>query len=376
MWAVRCKVVGVRNPFRLTASSPTPGDRVDAALVGVTRPDLSAAAVVPHQVGIQSPFHEVDHLRSVVWADLQGREAQVLTRQTAMGIPAVARQRHLLAGTGAKAPLRQVDAQGTPTPDQPDWLTTGYGHMSAWHRMLWTLDDLLFHPFSVWWAERDTSGLVVGGVERVPTERWETDEVDRLLVDGQLVDEAEVIVIPGPHEGILNFGSTTLLRTLDNLESAARAARNPSAYLELHYTGDEPLTPEQKTELLNSWAKARRGEFGGVAFTGRNVEVREHGSHEAALLIDGRNADAVDVSRLVSSPAAMADATSAGASLTYETTEGRNGQFLDYGASLYMDAVAARLSMDDVVGPGLRVAFDTTGLTSATRPATGTGVQE
>jgi hypothetical protein len=67
----------------------------------------------------------------------------------------------------------------------------------------------------------------------------------------------------------------------------------------------------------------------------------------------------------------MADATNAGASLTYETTAGRNGQFIDYGVGLYMDAIAARLSMDDVVPRGQRTAFDVTQLTVTSPLPTG-----
>jgi hypothetical protein len=334
-----------------------------AAALEAGRPELTAAAALaPHQVGPASPFNEPNHLQAIVWADLTDQTATMLTRAGAMSIPALARQRHLMAGVAAKCPLVLLDTAGTAATEQPSWLTAGTGILSAYHRMLWTVDDLLFHPFSVWrWTDADIP-------ERIPTERWEVDEVDRLKIDGEYAREEDVIVIPGPHEGILNFGAAALRRVIDNLDSAARAARNPSAYLELHYTGSEPITDAQKTELLADWAKARRGENGGVAYTGPNLEVKEHGTHEAHLLIEGRNADAVDVSRMVSSPAAMADATSAGASLTYETGETRNTQFLDYGASLYMDSIAARLSMDDVSPPGFRVGFDVTGITSLSAP--------
>lgn len=335
-------------------------------------PDLEAAATAPRQVGWQSPMSSPDNLQAVVWADLTGQEAALVTRDGAMGIPALARQRHLICGVGARCPLRLVDTTdltpGAPPPiltEQPDWLTQGTNGVSAYHRMLWTLDDLIFHPFSVWAVER--KGSKVGPIvwaERVATDRWEVEQdTDRLLIDDAPVDESEVLVILGPHEGILNFGAGPIRRTLDNLEAAARAARNPAAYLEIHYDGEEPLTSTQKATLLSDWAAARRGEFSGVALTGRNTTIHEHGTHESHLLIEGRNADAVDMSRLVSSPSAMADATAAGASLTYETTTGRNVQFLDYGASLYMDAIAARLSMDDVAEPGQGVAFDVTRLT-------------
>lgn len=348
------------------------GDITEAAIVQATRPgpDVAAsAALVPHQVGIASPLSEPNHLQAVVWADLTGQEAGLMGRSDAMAVPALARQRHLMVGVAARCPLRVVDQAGSPVATQPAWPTQGHGVMSAYHRMLWTVDDLIWHPFSVWW--RDDQG---DPGPRIPTERWETDEVDRLLVDGELVDEDQVVIIPGPHEGLLNFGAPALARIVDNLEAAARAARNPAAYLEIHYTGTEPISPEAKETLLDDWAKARRGERGGVAFTGPNLEVKEHGTHEAHLLIEGRNADSVDASRLISSPSAMADAEAG--SLTYETAQGRGQQFLDYGAALYMDSIAARLSMDDVCEEGLRVIFDTTNLTALSSAATAPAPQE
>jgi hypothetical protein len=77
---------------------------------------------------------------------------------------------------------------------------------------------------------------------------------------------------------------------------------------------------------------------------------------------------------MISSPAAMADAEAG--SLTYETTSGRGQQFLDYGAKFYMDPIAARLSMDDVVPRGQRTAFDTGQLTTITPAATGPATED
>lgn len=335
-------------------------------------------ASMPSQVG-PAPWPgaaaEPNHLNAVVWADLVGADQLPPGRAQAMAIPALARQRHLVCGTGAGCPLRAIDgATDTPLPVQPRWMNRTDGLSSPWHRMLWTLDDLVFHGWSVWDAQR---GYGEGGTrpllsaERIAVERWEVDPAGRLLVDGELRAAETLIVIPGPHEGILNFGAPALRRTIDNLEAAANAARNPSAYLELHYTGDDQMTDDQIDAFIARWAKARRGDNGGVSFTNKYLEVKEHGSHEAQLLIEGRNADAVDMSRIVSSPAAMTDATSAGASLTYETTTGRNTQFIDYGVKLYLDAIAARLSMDDVVPRGQRSAFDMSDATSLTPAPTG-----
>lgn len=347
----------------------------------VTEAELQASAVVaPMHLGIQSPDawqQNPNTLQSVVWADVTGNPGP-LTRGDAIAIPALARQRHLLCGVGAGCPLVVVDGPAnTPAAEQPLWTSRTDGQLSPWHRMLWTIDDLMFHGWSLWRATRGYRQYATAGPgplltgERIPTELWDTDAAGRIRVGGEYVSAGEVILIPGPHEGILNMAPGALRRTIANLDAAANAARNPSAYLELHYTGDDQLTDEQIDAHIARWARARKGENGGVSWTNKVLEVKEHGTHQEHLLIEGRNADAVDMSRLVSSPSAMADATAAGASLTYETTEGRNSQFLDYGAGLYMAAVAARLSMDDIVPRGQRTAFDTSALTAKTIPTTG-----
>lgn len=353
----------VRNPLRL------PSKAYADALAAHVELTAAHAAVRPQ---LASPFTPTpSHLQAVVWADLVGADFAPLDRAHAIGLPPIARQRHLICGTTARSPLVVLE-RDTPLPEQPRWATRTDGSVSPYHRMLWTADDVLFYGWSCWRATRGAgteSPLLT--VERIPYSRWEEDEAGRIRIDGEYPSADEVILIPGPHEGILNMAPGAIRMALENAQSASNAARNPSAYLELHYTGDEDLPDEKIDAYIARWAAARRGENGGVAWTNKVIEVREHGTHESHLLIEGRNADAVDMSRLVSSPAAMADATSAGASLTYETTQGRNGQFLDYGVSLYMDAIAARLSMDDVVPRGKRTGFDTSSIQALTPAATG-----
>jgi hypothetical protein len=348
-----------------------------AAQVAVSRSyePVTAAryGTMPVVVGPASPFHDDNHLQAVVWADLLGQEFSPITRAGAMSAPAVARHRHLLVGTGARCPLVRLAADGTRLPT-PRWATRTDGELSPYHRMLWTLDDCVFHGWSVWLADR-LDDNTLDTATRIAPDRWETDPAGRILVDGELVSAEQLILIPGPHEGILNFGAAALRRILDNLDSAAKAARNPSAYLELHYTGDTPMSAEDRAAIIQGWVDARRGQNGGVAWTNKWLEVKEHGSHEAHLLIEGRNADAVDAARMMSNPASMADASS-GDSLTYENKEGRQGQLLDYGVSLYLDSIAARLSMDDVVPETERMAFDTSAVRAITEPSTGPSYED
>jgi hypothetical protein len=205
---------------------------------------------------------------------------------------------------------------------------------------------------------------------RLPWSTWTVDERGAITdPDGRPFPDNALRVFPGPHEGLINFASRTI-RSASVLETtAADVARRPFR-VELHQTTDIELTKAERAELITATRQAL-ADNAGILFTNAAVETKDHPIDSADLLIDGRNAAAVDIARAVSIPAAMIDATTAGASLTYETTQGRNAEWIDYGLSLYMGAITARLSMDDVVPQGSSSSFDTTDLTALSVPATG-----
>lgn len=322
--------------------------------------------------GIASPWTDADSLSRIMWEDVYGADTpRPMTRARAMGIPAVARARHLIAGTIARCPLTVW--RGDTQLESPLWTTATDNDTSPYHRALWTVDDLLFSGWSLWRVTRAGGELLRAG--RIGIHRWRIDDDLRVMVDDKPVNSDDVVLIPGAHEGLLNFDAGAPLRQAANVEAAAaKAAENPSAYLDLHYTGERELTDAEIDANIARWIRARRGNSGGVGWSSKYLEVKELGAYGDHLLVEGRNAEAVNVARLASVPAAMIDATAAGASLTYETTEGRNAEFIDYGLSLYLDPIAARLSLDDVVPRGHSVRWDTSELRalapSATGPAT------
>lgn len=333
----------------------------------------TGAGTVAPQLG--SPWADRSVLESIVWADLLDVETLPLTRAEAMAVPAAARARHLLCSTIAGCPLIAVlGAEQLPLAQTPAWMYRTDGPVSPWHRMLWTVDDLLWSGWSLWAVDRGADGFPIKA-DRVPRDLWSFDADGRVLVDEQPVNADQVLLIPGPHEGLLTFAARTLRQASRLERSAARHAENPVPSLELHQTEDVELTKDERDELVTAWVAARASSTGAVGFTSYGVEARPLGVVPEQLLIEGRNAAAVDVARHVGMPASMLDATSAQASLTYETTQGRNQQFLDYGVSLYLDAIRARLSLDDVMPRGQRAAFDTSGLTAPadtpTTPAEG-----
>jgi hypothetical protein len=326
------------------------------------------ARVTP-QVG--SPWTTGD-LSSIVWADIFGGDTVPVTRTTAIAVPAVAKARHLLCSVIGPLPLLSFTGP-TKDVDQPVWMQRTDGDLSPFHRMVWTVDDLLFHGWSLWAVKRGalSDSAPILAAAHVPYDRWDVDSQGFICVDSQRVQAGQGVLIPGPHSGLLNDSAPMVRMAADNLQAAANAARNPNPNIDLHYTGDEPLPDDQRDAMLQSWSDARRGLNGGVGYTNKYVEARTLGSHLDKLLIEGRNADAVDIARAAGVTASSLDATAAGASLEYTTAATRNQELLDYGVKFYMDAISSRLSQDDCLPRGRRTAFDLTEFTTLTPTPTG-----
>ena len=345
----------------------------------------------------------MDWLQPQIWADdpnhleqvqlpydLFGLAPRRLTRRQAIAVPAVARARHLTCGTIARLPLivlagetrldplpswcQATDGQtGTLTGEESRRL--GIGPQSPWQRMIWTVDDLLFHGRCLWAATELDADQRPLRLARVPIGQWDLDPDTAAVTDpdGQPYP-LPCVLIEGPHEGILAIGSESIARAHELEESAAEIARTPFR-LELHQKAGDPLSDAEIGALVKK-ARAALRKNHGVLFTNAALETKIHKIDSSALLIAARNADAVDIARHVSMPAAMLDATSAGASLEYETLAGRNDQWIDYGLSLYTAAIEARLGMDDVVPRGQRVAFDVSTLTDPDPATTGTPTED
>lgn len=333
-------------------------------------PDGHVIEAAAHNVQFETPFptNVMTPLQTVAWQGLVGDDLLLQlppTRQEAMSIASVARGRGLICGFIARLPLLAYDDKGEPLATQPEWLTHTGGWLSPFNRMLATVDDLIFYGFSLWRVVRSEFDKSVIAASRVPYENWCFSEDGTQILIGQGADarparESEYILIPGIHEGILVIGARTIRQYSNLLKSADRAAACPNAYLELHDEGDTQLTTTEIDELITRWAAARKGLNGGVAYTNKTLKLVEHGAANEHLLIEGRNAAAVDVARLMGIPAALIDAQAQVGGLTYETTQSRNAEFLDYGLAPYIAAIASRLSQDDVSPKGTRIDFEVT----------------
>lgn len=320
---------------------------------------------------LSSPW-AVGDLSSIVWADVLGLEVLPPSRAEAMQVAALARAVNLFKTTIARCPLTVLTG-AEPVAPLPTWCQRTDGLTSPFHRMLWTVDDLIFHGESLWIRLNGADGFPLSA-DRLPYEDWSVDSAGAILIGAEPVDTSKVIYLPGPHEGILKYGARAI-RQASALETSALDTAQHPFRVHLHQVTDEEPSDQEKRDLIAA-ARQAMYENSGVLYTNQAVTVELLTFDSSALLIEGRNAASVDMARIVSSPAALVDATSAGASLTYETVAGRNGELIDYGLSGYMAAVAARLSMDDVVPRGQRVAFDTSQLSTLTPSPTGPATED
>ncbi|MGB3604232.1 MAG: phage portal protein [Gordonia sp. (in: high G+C Gram-positive bacteria)] len=323
------------------------------------RTALAAPAAVAGQVRYLSPYDDSNHLLSVVapdWLPSNG----AMTRELAMSVPAVKRARNIICTTIARIPLDAYrgDAALTGT-DRPLWLDRTDGPISPYHRMVWTIDDLLFSGWSLWAVKRNTAGQVIAA-DRVPINAWRIDGANVIYIYPNgvetIADPSSIVLIPASDEGLLAQPGP-IRHAADLLNAASTAAANPAAYLDLHQTNGYDMTDDERDRIINSWRSARRGENGGVAFSSAGIEVRELGTFNEHLLLDGRNAAALDIARAMSVPALVLDAAT-DSSMTYVNAQAKAQDLIDYGLSAFMAPVAARLGLDDVSPRGTSIRFN------------------
>lgn len=323
--------------------------------MGIIADAVQLARMLAPPQALASPLADTSVLAPVLIPTIDDAPA---SRDQAMTVPALLRARNLICSTVGRM---QIIAHkgGVDLPQQPAWISRTDGPLSPFHRALWTADDLLFHGWSLWSVTRDFHGHVLTA-DRINFADWSFAPDGRVLVLGQSVPANNVVLIPGIHEGILRHGASTIREALAISAGVTRAVETPAAAIELHQTNDRPITLEEIERLKADWVKARKGAGGGVAYTSSAIEVKEHGAPREHLLVEGRNAVAVDIARLAGIPASMIDATLGGTSLSYSNTASRLAELIAFGIAPMMAALTARLGMDDVVPRGVALRIDTT----------------
>jgi hypothetical protein len=326
----------------------------------------ASATASPVRTDIASPFSAND-LNKVVWSDVFGTQPTIITREEALAIPAVHKARALVISLIADKPLIAFRDPETRLPSQPTWTRRTNGAVSPWHRMAMTLDDLIFYGWSLWATKRGASGQVLDA-ERVPVGLWRFGErgvvevIDPDSGSYRVADEREVVLIPGPSEGLIQYAARSFGGAIAIEDSWVKRAQSPIPLVELHQTQESDITPAEAEKYVKDWDAARIK--GATAFTPHDIEAKALGTVSADLYIEGRNASRLDVANFFNLPASLLDGSVSEASLTYSTQQGDANEVALYALPYWIRPIEGRLSQDDVVPAGQFVRFDISGFVS------------
>lgn len=303
-------------------------------------------------------------LTQIVIDDIFGDMLEVVDRPNAMKVPAVARGRHLLVGAISDLPLIAYRGEARLDP-QPTFLYRS-DSVSPWHRMAFTVDDLIFHDCSLWGRVNGADGFPVDAW-RIPIEAWTVDDHGRILVNDesgnpQPVEANQVIFFPGPGGGLLTDGRDTIRGARGIDKAWTGRTRSPIPPTLFRQVEQGTVTQTEVTALIEAWAAARTNpETAGVAFVPYGLEATfPNTADDSQLFIEGRNAVRLDIANFLNIPASLLDGSTATASLTYVTTEGQKSSFHEQSLRYWTAPIEHRLSMDDIVPRGQRVRFDIT----------------
>lgn len=288
-------------------------------------------------------------------------ETTRVTRDQAMQVPTIRRGRALIAGTigtlplvayrqGQNGSISRVERQLL----QLDSRTTPAATLT------WIADDLMFHPCS--WVrvrDRDATGYP-SDVERIGPWRVTVDmHAGRVRIDGELVNDADLIRIDGPDEGILKYGGPAIRLAIALQKAAQRTADDDWSGLILRLAEGAPeLGDTAIIELLNAWDTARRERS--TAFLNRAVDPEKISvSAQDRQLAELWDVCSSELARLMNLPASRVGAPQ-GSGMTYANTEADRRDLVDTTLAQYLTPIYQRLSMGDVTPRGQRVAFDLT----------------
>lgn len=300
-----------------------------------------------------------------------GTIAPRISRAQALQVPAVMRARNLIAGVPSRLPVRVCDKDHKETdptnflpqidPDIPNVVTFAE-----------TYEDLLFEGVS-WWKitafgyRQFPMNAQHIGVDRVHVTNnvfpingsYPPQTPGQVYIDGQPVRDDQVIRFDSPNPPLLVHAAKAI-RTCLNLDTtASNYAENPVPLGA--FRPKEGIKPKEDKEsiraLLDEWESARKHRV--WAYIGAAWDMEEFQFNaEQIQLAEQRQHAVLEIARACGiDPEDLGVSTT---SRTYQNSEQRRQDFIDFTLAPYVAAVEQRLSMNDVLPRGYyaKVNFD------------------
>lgn len=302
-----------------------------------------------------------------------GVVAPRISRREALQVPAVLRARNLIAGTLSTLPVHIRDKKremATPTtlleqidPDLPNVVTFANTYEDLLFEGIswWRVIEFGWHGYPIFARHIPTGAVAVHSFTGRPSMnplQGGTPINGSIFIDGLPVPDHEVIRFDSPNPPLLVHAARAIRTCLRLDRTAAMYADEP---LPLGiFTPRDLAAVENREEIqaqLDEWETARRHGAWGYVGAALEASVLQFNA-EQIQLADQRQHAVLEIAR-----AAGVDPEDLGVSTTsrtYQNSEQRRQDLLDFTLSAYVAAVEQRLSMRDVLPRGYqaKVNFD------------------
>jgi len=288
-----------------------------------------------------------------------------LQRADAMKVSSFARARNLICGTGATIPLALYRKSTGEELGSPVWLEQPSLTQPRFVTIAWTIDSLMMYGTAYWEVtelyEEDGRPR---RFEWVANTRVTFDldlyntTVTQYYVDGTarpMSGLGSLITFQGFDEGVLARGGQTLQAAIDVQKAMAVSATSPFPTGVLKNSGAD-LDPKEVQGLLAAWKQARNNRS--TAYLTSTLEYTPvQFSPKDMVYSDSLQYLATEIARLCNIPAYMLSADMNN-SMTYSNVMDERKQFFAYSLMPYLEAISARLSMNDITANGNEVRFE------------------
>jgi hypothetical protein len=290
--------------------------------------------------------------------------ANAILRQDAASVPAIARCRNLIAGTIATIPLETYSkTTGEELPNMV-WVDQPDKRQPREVTIAWTVDSLFYYGVAYWMVEEvyqdDNRPARFSWVQndRVSVKYTANNTaVDYYMVNNVRVPDSGVgslVTFQAMDQGLLLRNPTTIRAAIDLEKAAAIAAQTPMGSGYIKNTGAD-LPDQQVQGILNAWKSARQSK--GTAYLTSTLDFQAISFAPKDMMYNEAKAYlALDLARACNVPAPMIDAELI-RSNTYQNVLDQRKEFAAYSLMPFIDAIACRLSMDDLTPRGQEVRF-------------------
>lgn len=339
--------MGLFNRTTKAAISPAP---VKAAAAGGYTPN--AQGLGPAMIGQYYTYQEGD------------------ARNRAVSVPTINRARDLMASVIGCMPLRMYNEiwNGEELEKVPlaprSWLRRPDPTVPYQHIMSWTYDDLLFFGRAFWYITSRTADGYPASFTRLPAGSITTTDMvgpvwfapsKEVYFNGGQLDPKDLVQFLSPAQGLI-YAAPGAIDTALRLEHARN--RNATSAIPagiLKQTGGEPLSAQELADLAASFNAARA--------TNQTAALNEYLNYQETmtspdkmLLIESSQYQSLECARLANVPPYLVG-VSTGA-YSYQSSQQARADLYIFGVKIYAEAIAATLSMNNVLPNGTYVEFD------------------